>query len=148
MRAQTNEQHDAEHHRQMMEQGARAMGFSQTSTTHHFRLTKSGGAIEVEANDRSDLATREQIRRHLQAISRDFAQGDFSSPMVTHGKTPPGVPELQRGKRNLSYEYVDTKGGGKVVISAGSMETLQAVHEFLRYQIHEHQTGDSEKVGK
>ena len=138
----------AEHHCQMMRHGEMAMGFSQVKTTHHFQLTASGGVIEVQTNDPADTTTRDQIRQHLQGISKAFAQGDFSSPMMTHGKTPPGVPEMQRMKSDLSYKYFETDRGGKVLISAANPETLKAVHEFLRLQIEEHQTGDAEAVQK
>jgi hypothetical protein len=138
----------AEHHCQMMKHGEMAMGFSQVKTTHHFQLTPSGGVIEVQTNDPSDMATRSQIRQHLQRISKAFVGGDFSSPMMTHGKVPPGVPDMQRLKGNLSYRNVETDRGGKVVISAANPETLKAVHEFLRFQIEEHQTGDVETVQK
>ena len=68
--------------------------------------------------------------------------------MMTHGKIPPGVPEMQRMKSDLSYRYVETDSGGKVLISAANPETLKAVHEFLRFQIEEHQTEDAEAVQK
>ena len=40
-----------EDHSAMMKRGDQAMGFSREKTTHHFRLFKDGGAIEVVAND-------------------------------------------------------------------------------------------------
>jgi hypothetical protein len=142
------QQSPAEHHCEMMKHGEMAMGFSQAKTTHHFQLTASGGLIEVQTNDPSDVATRDQIRQHLQGISEAFAEGDFSSPMMAHGKVPPGVPDMQRLKGHLSYRYVETDRGGKVIISAANSETLKAVHEFLRFQIEEHQAADLETVQK
>lgn len=147
-RQENKEESPAEHHCQMMKHGEMVIGFSQVKTTHHFQLTASGGVIEVQTNDPADTTTRDQIRKHLQGISKAFAQGDFSSPVMTHGKTPPGVPEMQRMKGDLSYKYVETDRGGKVLISAANSETLKAVHEFLRFQIEEHQTGDAEAVQK
>ena len=38
-------------HSGMVERGDHAMGFSHERTTHHFRLFKDGGAIEVQTND-------------------------------------------------------------------------------------------------
>ena len=136
----------AEHNCQMMKHGEMAMGFSQVKTTHHFQLTASGGVVEVQTNDPAGTTTRDQIRQHMQGISKAFAQGDFSSPMRTHGKIPPGVPEMQRMKGDLSYKYVETDRRGKVLISAATPEALKAVHEFLRFQIEDHQTGDAEAV--
>jgi hypothetical protein len=134
-------------HCQRMHQDEMAMGFSQTKASHHFQLTKSGGVIEVEVKDPSDTSTQEQVRRHLQGIAKEFADGNFSSPMLTHGEIPPGVPDMQRLKTFLSYKYAETDRGGKVVIHATNAETLKAVHEFLRFQIHEHHTGDPELIG-
>lgn len=143
-----NQESPSDHHCQMMKHGEMAMGFSQDKTTHHFGLTASGGVIDVQTNDVSDAITRGQIRQHLQAISKAFAQGDFSSPMMTHGKVPPGVRDMQRLNGDLSYTYAETDRGGKVLIRAANPEALKAVHEFLRFQIEGHQTGDAETVQK
>jgi hypothetical protein len=147
--AQQGAEHNTpEHHRQMMEHGEKAMGFSQTATTHHFQLTKSGGVVAVQVNDPADTAMRDRIRRHLQDTSQAFARGDFSAPMATHGEVPDGLPEMQRLQKELSYKYVETNRGAKVVIRASNAEALKAVHEFLRYQIREHRTGDPVEVAK
>jgi hypothetical protein len=135
-------------HSAMMERGEQAMGFSQTQTTHHFYLSASGGAIEVQSNDASDAAARDRIRHHLREIAKSFAGGDFSSPTLTHGKAPPGVPDMQRFKDNISYGYFETKRGAKVLIDTTNPAALKAVQEFLRFQIIEHETGDSKIVQK
>jgi hypothetical protein len=135
-------------HDEMMQHGEIAMGFSQVKTTHHFHLSPSGGSIEVQTNDPSDTASRDQIRHHLQEIATAFAAGDFSSPMLTHGTVPPGVPDLQRFKSSLTYSYVETERGGKVLIETGNADALKAVQEFLRFQIQKHETGDSDAVAK
>jgi len=135
-------------HDDMAKHGEMAMGFSQATTTHHFHRSASGGSIEVQTNDPADTASRDQIRHHLQEIAKSFAAGDFSSPMLTHGKTPTGVPDLQRLKGSLTYSYVETERGANVFIKTADPEALKAVHEFLRFQIQEHETGDSEAVAK
>jgi hypothetical protein len=145
---QGTDHNSAEHHYQMMEHGEKAMGFSQTATTHHFQLTKSGGVVAVQVNDPADTALRDRIRHHLQDASEAFARGDFSAPMATHGEVPDGLPEMQRLQKDLSYKYVETDRGAKVVICAANAEALKAVHDFLRYQIREHRTGDSLEVSK
>jgi hypothetical protein len=135
-------------HDEMVKHGEMAMGFSQVKTTHHFRLSPAGGSIEVQANDASDTVSRDQIRHHLQEIAKSFAAGDFSSPMLTHGRMLPGVPDLQRLKSSLAYSYVETERGAKVLINTANAEALKVVQEFLRFQIQEHETGDSETVEK
>jgi hypothetical protein len=122
------------------------MGFSHEKTTHHFRLFKDGGAIEVTANDPKDSESRDQIRMHLSHIARMFADGNFQAPMLIHDQTPPGVPALQRLKAEVRYRFEEIDGGGRVRITTKSAEALTALHEFLRFQIADHQTGDSTEV--
>jgi len=135
-------------HDEMMKPGELAMGFSQAKTTHHFHLSASGGYIEVQTNDSTDAASRDHVRHHLREIAKSFGEGDFSSPMLTHGTVPPGVPDLQRLRSSLTFAYVETDHGAKVLISTTNAEALKAVHDFLRFQIQEHKTGDSEMVEK
>jgi hypothetical protein len=122
--------------------GEEGMGFSQTATTHHFLLMHDGGAIQVEANDPKDATSRDEIRMHLAHISRMFSDGDFNIPMFVHDKTPPGVPVMEKLKADIEYKYEETEQGGRVRIKTASQEALAAIHEFLRFQIKEHQTGD------
>lgn len=122
--------------------GARAMGFSQAATTHHFLLHSDGGEIRVEANAPEDTTSRDQIRRHLFEIARGFTAGDFHTPMVVHDQIPPGVPALERLRAMVTYSYSDTDRGGRVELRTIDAEALRAIHEFLRFQIREHQTGD------
>jgi len=128
--------------RALHERGAGAMGFDQERTAHHFRLTPDGGRIEVEVKDPGDRELREQVVAHLRRISEQFAAGDFSAPLHTHGEQPPGVPALRRWKADILYTFELTPLGGRVVLSTRKRAALAAIHEFLRYQIREHGTGD------
>jgi hypothetical protein len=139
--------HD-KHHEEVNEHGDEAMGFSHLKTTHHFRLSSSGGSIEVQTTDPGDRTSRDQIRAHLQKITAAFKKGDFSSPMMTHSRIPPGVPTMQRLKGDIGYKYAETKTGGKVLISTANSDALKAVHEFLRFQITDHRTGDPMAIRK
>ncbi|HEX3559363.1 MAG TPA: hypothetical protein VHU19_09165 [Pyrinomonadaceae bacterium] len=137
--------HDA-HLAAVNERGERAMGFSQSETTHHFILQPDGGVIKIEINDPKDALNRERIRQHLAHIARMFAAGDFDTPMLVHEGVPPGVPVMRRLKSEISYEYEETDGGARVRIKTQSAEALAAVQDFLRFQITEHQTGDALEV--
>jgi len=139
--------HDRHAH-ELNERGGKAMGFDQSKTTHHFRLLPDGGAIEVEANDPRDEASKGQIRRHLAHISKMFAEGDFSTPFAVHARTPEGVPDLERLKAEITYRYEETERGGRVRISSWDAKALAAIHEFLRFQIEDHRTGDPTEVIK
>jgi predicted RNase H-like nuclease (RuvC/YqgF family) len=130
-------------HSMMMQHGEKAMGFSQTQTTHHFFLRKDGGVIQVETNDPKDTQNRDLIRTHLAHIAQAFAAGDFSNPLAVHDKVPDGVPVMQRLKGDIRYAFEQTPQGGRVVISTANLQALDAIHQFLRFQVSEHQTGDS-----
>ena len=121
--------------------GALAMGFDQDKTTHYFRTTASGGSIAVDVKDAADETSRAQIRTHLKEIAKAFAAGDFQKPSQTHAELPPGVPEMQRLKDAIRYEYVDTPRGGAVRISTKNPDALTALHAFLAYQVKEHGHG-------
>ena len=139
--------HD-KHYQDVNKHADMAMGFSHMKTTHHFGLTPSGGFIQVQTNDPKDTTSQEQIRTHLQHISKAFKEGDFSAPQMTHSRVPPGVSTMQRLKESIGYKYAETKTGGKVTISTKNSDALKAVHEFLRFQIEDHRTGDSTTIGE
>jgi hypothetical protein len=126
--------------------GDEAMGFSHARTTHHFRLYPDGGAIDVSANGASDLDSRDRIRVHLRSIAAAFSEGRFDTPMAVHDRIPPGVPAMERLKADISYTYEETELGARVRITTNNPEALGAVHEFLRFQIEDHQTGDPTDV--
>lgn len=123
--------------------GDEAMGFDQQKTTHHFKLLPDGGTIEITANDPSDVASRDAIRQHVAKIATMFGQGDFNIPMLVHGQKPPGVDTMTRLKSSLDYAAENLPSGGGVRITTVNSEALKAVHDFLRFQIQEHKTGDS-----
>jgi hypothetical protein len=133
--------HDA-HHATVRLHGDQAMGFSHDKTTHHFRLLATGGAIEVTANDASDKASIEAIRSHLTHIASMFADGDFSTPMFVHDTIPPGVTTMKLVKDKIRFAYESVNSGARVRIVSADPIALAAIHDFLRFQITDHQTGD------
>ncbi len=122
--------------------GALAMGFDQDRTEHHFLLRASGGAIVVTVKRASDVQSLGQIRSHLAEIAAAFSAGEFDKPLATHGEVPPGADVMAANRRTIAYRYEDLPQGGRVVIVTSDLKTLKAVHDFLRYQIAEHKTGD------
>jgi hypothetical protein len=123
--------------------GADAMGFDQDATTHHFRLTRTGGSIEVTVKDAGDTQNLSAVRSHLRAIAGEFARGRFDKPFQTHGEVSPGVAAMQAGSDAIAYRYEDLPEGAAVRIETGDARLIEAVHAFLRYQITEHHTGDA-----
>ena len=138
--------HDESGASAMNERGAEGMGFSQTATTHHFLLTTDGGAIQVEAIDPADTASRDNIRMHLSLIAKAFSNGDFAIPMFVHDTAPPGVPVMKQRSDKITYKFEETPAGGRVVIVTTDPKARDAVQQFLRFQIAKHKTGDSGAV--
>jgi hypothetical protein len=123
--------------------GAAAMGFDQDKTAHHFLLFEDGGAIDVSVKDASDTTNRDAIRAHLPHIAEMFGAGNFEAPMFVHDtKTVPGTATLAARKTVVKYTYVETPRGGRVNIVTSDADALKALHDFLRFQIADHKTGD------
>jgi hypothetical protein len=136
-------------HRGMDQRGAAVMGFDQARTRHHFYLYDDGGAIDVAVKDQTDKVNRDAIRSHLPHIAMLFGQGDFAAPMLVHdSRNVPGVAEMARLKEKIAYVYAETPAGGRVDIRTRDAAALKAVHEFLKFQIADHQTGDSVEIRK
>ena len=136
------------HHQGVVKRGDEVMGFSHEKTTHHFRLYPDGGAIEAEANDPKDSASRDEIRSHFTHIAKLFAEGDFSAPMLIHAQNPPGTEGMKRMRNAIEYKLETTEKGARIHIITKDAEALRAVHEFLRFQIADHQTGDTTDITK
>lgn len=127
---------------EMNERGDKEMGFDRLKTTHHFLLANDGGTIQVEVNNPKDKESRDQIRQHLRHTAMLFVDGNFKIPMIIHAKTPPGSEVMQQLKAEISYTFRETARGALIRITTRNASALQAIHEFLRFQIREHTTGD------
>ena len=132
--------------RELDERGAHAMGFDQDKTTHHFLLYEDGGAIDVGVKEASDAPNRDAIRTHLPHIAMLFGQGSFELPHFIHAADVPGTAPMKRLKDRITYRYRQTPAGGRVDITTSDREALEAIHAFLRFQITDHETGDSLEV--
>jgi len=123
------------------------MGFDQARTTHHFLLFNDGGAIDVSVNELADTKNRDAIRSHLPYIATMFGEGNFDAPMLVHdSKNVPGTKAMTERKDAIRYQYVETAKGGRVDIVTSDPAALAAVHQFLKFQIAEHKTGDPTTV--
>jgi hypothetical protein len=132
----------AQHQADVEKHGDEAMGFPHESTTHHFRLLPDGGAIEVTVNDTRDVQNVQMIQTHLTHIVTMFSNGDFSIPMFVHSQVPPGVTEMKEKRAEISYSFEALPDGGKVRISTRNHDALNAIHDFLSFQIEDHHTED------
>jgi hypothetical protein len=127
---------------------AHVMGFDQDKTVHQFRLHPDGGAVDIAVKDAGDATNRDAIRSHLPHIAGMFGDGNFEAPMLIHEKAVPGTARMTALKNRIRYAYVETPGGGRLDIFTTDAGALAAVHEFLRFQIADHRTGDTTAVTK
>ena len=134
------------HDDQVKARGAPVMGFDQDKTVHQFRLHPDGGAIDISALDAVDAASRDAIRSHLPHIARMFADGNFEAPMLIHQVNVPGTARMADLKSRIRFVYVETPRGGRLDIFTSDPGALAAVHEFMRFQIADHRTGDTTAV--
>jgi hypothetical protein len=68
----------------------------------------------------------------------------------SHGKDDPsyvpGTAVMSRLKDQLHWTLIETPRGARLTVVADNKLALDAVHEFLRFQIKDHQTGDCPMV--
>jgi len=133
---------NSEHQADVEKHGDMAMGFPHDKTTHHFRILPDGGAIEVTVNDAKDVDDLQAIRMHLKHVAAMFSNGDFSIPMFVHSEVPPGVSEMKDRKADISYTFEELPAGARVRIVTANRDALNAVRDFLNFQITDHHTGD------
>ena len=139
-------QHEHHDHDAMNARGEKAMGFSQTATTHHFKLLPDGGFVQVQANDAKDAENRDHIRMHLQMQAKRFSAGDFSNSEMTHARVLPGTPQMQALKSAITYKYEEIERGARLRITSKDAAAVASIHDFLKFQIEDHKTGDPKEV--
>ena len=132
---------------------AHAMGFSQETTKHTFRLFSDGGAIEVRAKDD---ATLKLVREHLRVIAKSFAAGDFSKPQEVHDRLPDGAAKMKELRSEITYRYNDLPSGGQVRIKTkiaglngeGSTNYTWQKNRRRLDQDWERSSGDEQPIGR
>jgi hypothetical protein len=100
----------------------------------------------VGAKDQADKVTRDEIRMHLSHIAQMFTDGNFQVPMFIHDTVPPGVSVMESKRSAITYTFEPTQTGGRVRIATADKDALEAIHQFLNFQIDDHRTGDSKAV--
>jgi len=67
---------------------------------------------------------------------------------MTHAENPPGVESMRRLKAVIRFTFEQTEFGGRVRIATADADALKVIHDFVRYQITEHRTGDPLTIQK
>ena len=88
----------------------------------------------------------DQIRGHFQHIAHMFSEGNFNAPMLVHSQDVPGTATMARLKSDLHWELQQIPRGARLTVTADTQQAADAVHEFLRFQIADHHTGDCTAV--
>jgi len=101
----------------------------------------------VSVNDPADTRNRDAIRSHLPHIAMMFGGGNFDAPMLVHDSTSvPGTRAMTQRQGAIRYQYVETATGGRMDIVTSDLTALAAAHQFLKFQIADHETGDATTV--
>ncbi len=53
---------------------------------------------------------------------------------------------MQAMKSAITFKYQEIERGARLRISSRAPAAISAIHDFLKFQIEDHQTGDSAKV--
>jgi hypothetical protein len=114
------------------------MPFDLAKSVHVFTMTDSGGIERVVVRDARDADQVPLIRQHLRKEAARFQQGDFSDPAMLHGKSMPGLAELQRGAKQIRVRYSDVPDGGEIVFETADRHLLTAIHRWFGAQLSEH----------
>jgi hypothetical protein len=100
----------------------------------------------VTVNDIKDSPNLQAVRSHLMHIVTMFSNGEFSIPMFIHDQVPPGAPVMKEKRAEISYTFEELPAGGTVRIKTTDSDALKAIHDFLRFQIEDHHTGDTTDI--
>jgi hypothetical protein len=121
----------------MQARGHAAMGVDQYTSSHKFEPLPDGGRISLQ-RDTADTAGVTQIRTHMRSIAGAFARGDFTLPGFVHDRNVPGTSEM-KARRSVIRYTADTVAGGAVVrLQSSDTTAINAIHEFLAFQRHDH----------
>jgi hypothetical protein len=117
--------------------------FDKTRTKLHFELLPNGGAIDLTAKSPPNAKTEEELQALAQYISASLASGNFALQIFVEPVAPPNLPQLTKHKDDFAYQIEKVANTTRIRIATTDMVALQALHDFLRFEIVAHKTGDS-----
>lgn len=117
--------------------GEVAMGVNQFTSSHVFESLPDGGRITLQ-RDVDDSVGAAQIRRHMRQIAAQFAAGDFQLPGYVHAQSVPGTAVMAVRRTLITYTIESLPRGAAVRIRTDDAGAVQAIHEFLAFQRHDH----------
>jgi hypothetical protein len=114
------------------------MPFDMSKTLHIFKMTESGGVMQVVAKDSGATDQITLIQRHLQDEAKRFQRGDFSDPAKLHGADMPGLKEIQKGAPHIKIKYQTLPSGAEIAFETTDIHLLTAIHRWFGAQLSEH----------
>lgn len=131
---------DDSHANMVMQRGAQVMPFDQSQATHMFLPDSNGGVLEIVVHD-MDQAQISLVRSHLLQEASQFTSGNYSDPAYIHGKTMPGLGQLQSGALRVFVRYFETPTGAAITFSSADRAIVSAIHQWLAAQQRDHNSG-------
>lgn len=122
---------------------SKALGTDVDKVAQHYYLVKNGGVIELSAKDPNDTATVKAIQKYLDMQKDLFEKGKNESETEVHGKMPDGAPAMKKLRNDITFYSSKTDEGGVLRMFTVSDQAKQAVYEYIKWEIGEHQTGDA-----
>lgn len=129
--AQTRQEH-------VHEMGQTVMPFDLSKTTHLFRMTDSGGVQSVVVKNVQEKDQIALIRQHLHHEAEAFQRGDYSDPTSLHGKTMPGVSELESHHASIAVAYSELPLGAALTFRTRDRHLVMEIHRWFGAQLSEH----------
>jgi hypothetical protein len=129
--AQTQQQH-------VHQMAPGVMPFDISKTIHVFRMTESGGVERVVTRAPGAADQVALVRQHLQHEAVRFQHGDYSDPATLHGKTMPGLQEIEAGAARIKVSYADLPTGAQITFQTADVRLVTAIHRWFGAQLSEH----------
>lgn len=125
---------------------SRVLGVDVNKVAQHYYLVKNGGVIELSAKDANDTATIAAIRKYLDSQKDLFEKGKNDTDAEVHGKVPDGLAAIKKFRNEINFFTAKTDNGAVLRMFTVNDQARQAIHDYLKFQIAEHKTGDSPTV--
>lgn len=122
---------------------SKTLGIDIDKVAQHYYLVRAGGVIELTAKDPNDTSTVKAIQKYLDMQKDLFEKGKNESENEVHGKVPDGAPVLKKMRNEITFYSGKTDEGGVLRMFTTNEQAKQAVYEFIKFEIGEHNTGDA-----
>lgn len=129
-----------------LSRNSQLLGFDLTKTNQHFYLYKNGGAIDISAKNVDDVGSIAAVRRYLEKQEKLFAKGDVELQKQVYTQLPQSLLTMRKLKDEISFSYTATDEGGALRMFTINKDARQAIHDYLKSQIVDNQTGDPTNV--